>query len=68
MTVFLRAILSIVTLLTPAMAFAFCGDFGFGVAAGFGAEQWLDKLPLLLVVLVICLSPVYFFFKRFRLG
>tara|TARA_B100000700_G_C14352046_1_gene537581 strand:- start:202 stop:405 length:204 start_codon:yes stop_codon:yes gene_type:complete len=60
-----RTFLIIVIFLNPEISLAFCGNFEFGVATGFGAQDWLSKIPLLLVILTVCLSPLYFFLKRF---
>ena len=50
---------------SPTCLFAFCGDFGLGVAPGFTHADWLSKAPLLSLFLVICFAPLAFFIRRF---
>jgi hypothetical protein len=50
---------------SPTCLFAFCGDFGLGVAPGFTHTDWLSKAPLLSLFLIICFAPLAFFIWRF---
>jgi len=52
--------------LTPSFSWAFCGDFELGVAPGFGASYWINKIYLLTAILMTCFGPLIFFVSRFR--
>ena len=53
-------------LLFPSNVMAFCGDFGLGVAPGFGSEDWSSKALFLFMILILCFAPLAFFVYRFK--
>ena len=52
----------------PSNAMAFCGDFGLGVAPGFGSEDWLSRSLFILIILILCFAPLIVFVCRFKKG
>ena len=49
----------------PSNLNAFCGDFGLGVAPGFGATEWISKSLFLFLITILSFAPLIFFVKRF---
>ena len=49
----------------PSSLNAFCGDFGLGVAPGFGAIDWMSKSPYIFAITLLSFAPLIFFVTRF---
>ena len=61
----MRRLVGFIVIFFPSSLNAFCGDFGLGVAPGFGAIDWMSKSPNIFAITLLSFAPLIFFVTRF---